>query len=154
MQRVKHGALLPVIALLVLCSGCLIDVQRRICSPGATGIVLDSRTHQPIANAQVAVAEYCPPSSESFDDPVTISNALRHTRRPRITTDSTGRFSIPTKSKTIVIIFFGDYFTPGGTLVVKRGGYQTKAIPVSLGDSLDTPTNPYGREVLLAPLPN
>ena len=140
-------------AVLALSNGCLLDIQSRVCSPGAKGIVLDAKTQRPIAGAQVAVAEYVPSTaSEQFEDPITISNVLRYTRRPHVKTDETGTFSIRPKHKIIVIILFGDYFTPGGTLLAKREGYQTKAVPISIPVPIEETTNGFGRKIFLDPI--
>jgi hypothetical protein len=128
-----------------------LDVHRVVSSPGATGIVLDANTAEPIARAQVAVARYCPPAAaEPFDDPITVSNALHFVRWPRVKTDQAGSFSVPPKHKLIAIILFGDYFgRASGSLVVQHPGYQTKVIPISVLVPIEVATNGYGRKVLL-----
>lgn len=128
----------------LLCSGCVIYHETD--SPGAKGVVLDSRSRSPIQGAEVAV-------SQSFSPSLTLTNALAELRPPTVITDQAGQFSVPAERSLIfgfILVWwpsmkFGE--TPrGGTLVLRRDGYESATIPfysasvTNLGEVLMKPT--------------
>src|SRR5438045_567004 len=124
--------------LLLLLSGCIPFTFVR--SPGASGIIIDSSTGQPLADAEVFMshATFKPPrtvdpasgketyingaTTEQFTPP-SMYEALRLYRAPVIVTGPEGGFSIPPQRA-------GDFWFPAsnvigsfGTLVIRREGY-------------------------------
>lgn len=117
-------------------------------SPGARGIVLDAQTHAPLSGAQVVI------STLSDFQPPTVSDALACARPPVVTTRANGRFHIATAGHWSLVV---DYLTeplhkPGGTLVVRRDGYQPAAVQL-WGDIIPLTAHPTNFvEVLLSPV--
>ena len=112
----RFGMLLCVLASF----GCI--PMRFNTSPGASGVVLDSRTRAPIDGAQVLVSRltYPPPSVEA---------ALTNCRPPVIITASAGHFSIPAERRFDLYVLPIDLFPRFGMLVVKRYGYESAVVP-------------------------
>lgn len=115
----------------LLCSGCVIFHQTE--SPGAEGVVLDSRSRSPIPAAEVAV-------SQTSDPSLSLTNVLAALRSPTVHTDEAGRFSVPAE-RSLVFGFtlfwwpsmkFGES-PQGGTLVLRRDGYEPATIPFYSG---------------------
>jgi hypothetical protein len=103
------------------CAGCF--PWRFNASPGASGTVLDSRTHSPVDGAHVAISlSRFPPSSA--DD------ALAAERQPKVTTDKDGRFSVPSDRRWGIYIWPVDALPEFGLLVVDSDGYDVAEIPV------------------------
>lgn len=121
----------------LLCSGCF--PARFTTSPGATGLVLDSRTRAPISNAEVFVSKVsyqlpvvtnsvtgkteAVPATEDQLVPPTLDDAVKKRRPPTVFTSSDGRFSIPPQTEWGIYIVPMDMFFPQGTLVIRREGY-------------------------------
>ncbi len=118
---------LIMIVLGVLCSGCL-KFERQVTSPGAKGVVLDAQTHAPLSGANAVVSRL---SLESTNPPA-LSDALTNTRPPVVTTGKNGRFRIPTEQHHELIVdwLIQPYEPRGGTLIVRRAGYQPAVIPL------------------------
>ena len=115
----------------LLCSGCVIYHETD--SPGAKGVVLDSRSRSPIQGAEVAV-------SQSSDPALSLTNALAELRPPTVITDQAGRFTVPAERSLIFGFIwvwwpsmkFGES-PQGGTLVLRRDGYEPATIPFYSG---------------------
>jgi hypothetical protein len=127
--RSMASKVLSVMMLGFLCSGCL-KLERQVTSPGARGVVLDAQTRAPLSGAAVVVSRAVPYFGTNF---LTVSEALTNTRPPVVTTGKNGRFRIPAEQhhKLIVDWLIQPYRPRGGTLVVRREGYEPMAIPLS-----------------------
>jgi hypothetical protein len=100
--------------LALICCGCILE--HRTVSGGASGVVLDSASHQPVLGAKVGVAEY-------REDPPIFTNALKCIRKPIVVTDGIGYFQIPAKQRWVLTFPIGDYWPPPQTLVIQCAGY-------------------------------
>lgn len=116
--------LLRVVMLGWLCSGCLLRLEHNTTSPGARGVVLDARTRSPVNGAEAVV------SRSTRVHPI-VSEALTNARPPVVMTDKQGRFHIRAEKEWRLFV---DYLvcrvrhSPGGTLLVRRVGYQPTTI--------------------------
>ena len=102
------------------CSGCF--PVRHTLSPGASGVILDSSTHAPIAGAEVVISHltFPPPSAEE---------AFTNSRPPVVKTERGGEFLIPPERGWDLFVVPIDAFPPFGLLVVRRDGYQPALVP-------------------------
>jgi hypothetical protein len=91
-------------------------------SPGASGVVMDPRTHSPVRGAEVIV-------SLSKYPPTSIADALANTRPPKATTKEDGRFAVAPERRWGIFIAPVDWCPEFGLLVVKRDGFESTAIP-------------------------
>jgi hypothetical protein len=141
-------SLLKILALFLmaglLCSGCVIYHETE--SPGAKGIVLDSRSRSPIPGAEVAVSQSTNPS-------LTLTNVLAELRPPTVLTDQAGQFSVPAE-RSLIFGFIWVWWPSmkfsgpprGVTLVLRRDGYEPATIPIysesvtNLGEVFMKPT--------------
>lgn len=115
--------LCSMVALGFLCSGCLFRLEHNTVSPGACGVVLDAQTHAPLTGAQVVVSKL------SDVQPPSAPDAFTNSRTPVVTTGKNGRFSIrPVRHWFFVPYLTERYSTPGGTLVVRRAGYEPATV--------------------------
>jgi hypothetical protein len=107
--------------LLLLASSACIPLRFNT-SPGASGVVLDSRTRSPIDGAEVVVSRltYPPPSVEA---------ALTNSRPPTAITTNGGQFSIPAERRLDLYVVPVDIFPRFGMLVVKHEGYESTLLP-------------------------
>src|SRR2546430_17398523 len=97
----------------LVCSGCLVRLERHTSSLGASGVVLDSQTQASLHGASVAVPDYA------------------GRERPFVTREG-GRFSIrPVRGRHLVILM-GDFAHPGHTLIVRRDGYDPVSIDLAV----------------------
>jgi len=132
---------LSVMVLGLMCAGCL-KFEHQVTSPGARGIVLDAQTHAPLSGADVVVSRLYYLST----NPPAILDVLTNTRPPVVTTGKDGRFRIPAEQhhELVVDYLIQPYRAPGGTLIIRRAGYEPAAIPL-WGDirpiSAPPPTN-------------
>jgi len=158
----------PFFCLLVVglaCSGCI--PMRFLTSPGVSGMVADEQTHVPLSSAEVVVsfAHYTltnmPTTDEGWEKiyrmPTSdreqyirahtvipsLSNALAEARLPIVVTGDDGRFSIPSQKHWVLYIIPMDNFVPppGGTLVVKKDGYEPLILSVRTRDRDSDSTN-------------
>jgi len=108
------------ILLMISCSACV--PLRFNTSPGASGVVVDSDHHAPIAGAQVVISQliYPPPS---------VQEAFTNSRPPLVTTDLRGHFSVPAERRWDFFVVPIDAFPRFGMLVVKRDGYEPLTVP-------------------------
>jgi hypothetical protein len=130
-----------------VCSGCLLRLEDNTTSPGARGVVLDAQTRTPLSGAQVVV-------SRLWDiQPPAISDALTNTRPPAVTTAESGRFSIGPERHWDLVVYLTERFrSPGGTLVVRRAGYEPAVVQL-WGDIMPITAHPTNFiEIKLIPL--
>src|SRR5689334_4290966 len=112
---------ISLLALVALsCTSCL--PLRFTTSPGASGVVVDSQTHAPIAGAEVVI-------SHSIYPPASLADALTNGRPPTVTTEDNGRFSIPPEHGWDLFVIPIDAFPAFGLLVVKHDGYDPVLVP-------------------------
>jgi hypothetical protein len=104
-----------------LCIGCV--PLRFVASPGASGTVIDSKTHAPVSGAEVAISlcKYPPPS---------VDDALAVEREPKVTTDQSGQFSVPPDRRWGIYIWPVDSLPEFGLLLVKHDGYEVAQVPI------------------------
>ena len=140
MKRVRCFAGLILAGL--FCASCL--PAHVISSPGASGFVLDRKTRQAVAGAQVAVSRAWQRTWPDYGPP-TLDEAIDDTRPPMVVTGTNGHFSIPPERSWVF-----DYPTQEGhalgTLVVARDGYSPAMVPLMEG------VNDQVGTVLLTPL--
>jgi hypothetical protein len=124
-QRFKRTrAVLRCVAILCAsalgCSGCF-PVKQTV-SPGASGVVLDSKTREPIpgAEAVISLAVYPPDSA---------GDAFTNSRPPVVITQGGGEFLIPPERGWDLFVVPIDFFAPFGLLVVRHAGYQPVLVP-------------------------
>ena len=111
---------LAAVLLLALCSGCI--PLRFTTSPGASGRIVDSRTHTPISGAEIVISRSTyPPSSPDY--------AYTNSRSPKVMTRDDGRFTVPFERRLDLYFVPIDVFPRFGLLVVKRSGYETTCVP-------------------------
>lgn len=127
----------------LLCSGCW--PMRFATSPGASGVVRDAVTHEPIASATVGVSDVYfrytyPPAtpdgqtgmSDSERDAYvrahkvfpTLSEAIAKIRPPVVVTGPDGHFKVPPIEVWGLYIMPMDVFPRYATLVVRGDGYE------------------------------
>ena len=119
------------------CTGCV--PLKYTTSPGASGVVLDSKTRAPLTGAEVVI-------SRSTYPPVSVGEAFTNSRPPTVITEASGRFSIPPEHVWDLFVVPVDSFPPFGLLVVKHEGYDSVLIPF-----WSRSTKPLG-EVLMKPV--
>ena len=124
-------------------------------SPGASGVIVDQRTHAPLRSAEVAVSYACstltnmPTTSEGWNEiyqmptadrekyfrvhtvTPSLSDALVDVRFPILFTGADGRFSIPPQTVWGLYIMPMDIFPRRGTLIVMKDGYEPLMLGVS-----------------------
>src|SRR5580693_8028510 len=133
MKSVYYIAAIVVAGL--LCAGCRITS-----SPAACGVVLDSKTHEPVSGAQVAVAYSEQPGSQDLSVPV-FDWAVTNTRPPVVVTGTYGEFNIP-RQRIWMMTPMQDWHAYG-TLLILRDGYKMAMIPVSDTNNLDLQSETY-----------
>jgi hypothetical protein len=126
--------------LLILC--CVFSVScwpmRFVTSPGAKGVVVDSRSHRPIKNIEVFVsrAGFEPrrvknpktgrvePVFADYDTfvPPSLNKAIEGMRSPKVVTATNGQFFIPPETVWGIYIVPMDLFPATGSLLLRRGG--------------------------------
>jgi hypothetical protein len=122
MKRIHY--FLACITIGLFCTGCW--PLRLTTSPGASGVVVDARTHAAISGAQVVVcrSDFLPAQSSP------VADTLKNARPPQVVTRANGRFSIRREHRWI-IYFPSPMMAPAtGQLVVRREGYETVMLPL------------------------
>jgi hypothetical protein len=117
----KHARRLGLLMMMMLAPSACIPLRFNT-SPGASGVVLDSRTRSPIDGAEVLVSRltYPPPSVEA---------ALTNSRPPTVITTNGGQFSIPAERRLDLYVVPIDIFPRFGMLVIKHEGYESTLLP-------------------------
>ena len=125
MKYVCHLAGLLAVGL--LCAGCY--PQRITTSPGASGVVLDAETHDPLPGAQVVMADS---RRRSWPDSTaqSLAEALTNARPPVVITGTNGTFLIPREHLWVINNPMPEWHTYG-TLIILKDGYQPALIPVT-----------------------
>ncbi len=120
MMKVSSGLLIVLSTSVWLCLGCV--PIRFTTSPGATGRIVDARTHSPIPGAEVVISRstYPPPSPDK---------AFVNHRPPTVMSREGGLFSVPLERRLDLYFVPLDVFPRFGLLVVKRAGYETTCVP-------------------------
>jgi hypothetical protein len=107
-------------------------------SPGATGRVVDARTHEPLGGAEVLISRSTyPPSSPDA--------AFTNSRPPTVMSRETGQFSVPFERRFDLYFLPVDAFPRFGLLVVRHLGYETTCVPFwskSIAELGDVKLNP------------
>jgi hypothetical protein len=119
MPRVKTSSLV-IILLVGLCSGCI--PLRFTTSPGASGRIVDAKTHLPVPGAELVI-------SRSTYPPASADNAFANGRSPTVMSSGNGQFSLPLERRFDLYFLPVDAFSRFGLLVVKREGYATTCVP-------------------------
>ncbi len=105
-------------------------------SPGAVGRVVEAQTRRPVAGAEVFVSRATSQiPTAAVVVPPSWTEVMRAARPPTVVTDADGRFRIAPERHWRVHVVGRYTAEPGGTLVVRRGGFEDAMRP------LDTP--PY-----------
>jgi hypothetical protein len=125
MKRVHCFLSLAVVGL--FCAGCV--PTHIISSPGASGIVIDRKTRQAVAGAQVAISRSWRRDWPEYGPP-TLDEALQNTRPPIVVTGTNGHFLIPPE-RSWIMDFPPPEGTARGTLVVGRDGYNPAMVPLT-----------------------
>ncbi len=102
--------------LVTLCTGCW--PVRITSSPGASGIVLDAKTHAPITGAEAVMLR-----AELGETP-----QMENARPPVAVTGNDGRFCIPRERKWILYSISPGLPPATGILAIRHEDYQTKFI--------------------------
>ncbi len=109
---------LGVVAAGLCCTGCV--PLRPVTSPGASGTVMDARTHAPVGGAQVVVCRV----DWNERKPRTVEERLTNARPPRVITKANGKFLIRDEHQ-LVMYFPVEKLLPSlGELVITREGYE------------------------------
>jgi hypothetical protein len=106
--------------LALLSSGCV--PWKFTTSPGATGRVVDARTHTPISGAELVI-------SRSTYPPPSVEKAFVNHRAPMVMTGETGGFSVPLQRRIDLYCVPVDIFPRFGLLVVRCQGYKSACVP-------------------------
>lgn len=137
--RIAAIQFLALIGLALCCTGCWpmhVKIQE-----GASGVVLNSQTRQPVVGARVALSEvgnryyFVPTNSPEYRGhnyklvSPTLAEVMGHIEPPTKITDEAGYFSIPPRKEWILYMPPMDVFIHVGTLVVQCEGYETAIIP-------------------------
>ena len=117
-RRTQAYALFCILAL--ACPGCV--PWKFTTSPGATGSVVDARTHTPITGAELVI-------SRSTYPPDSVEKAFQNHRAPMVMTAETGRFSVPLQRRLDLYCIPVDIFPRFGLLVVRCHGYKSACVP-------------------------
>jgi len=134
--------LLALMTLGLCCTGCW--PYRFTTSPGVTGMAIDDKTEAPVDGAEAFVSRATDRFAKVAFDPITdqfkhgdtpqppsLSEAISSARLPAVITGPDGRFSIPQEKRWGLYIIPTDVFTPRGSLIIRREGYQDVILSVS-----------------------
>jgi hypothetical protein len=127
------------LGILALACGC-VPLKFTI-SPGATGRIIDARTHSPVSGAEVVI-------SRSTYPPESPEKAFGNSRSPTVLSNQGGAFSLPVERRLDLYCVPVDVFPRFGLLVVKREGYVTTCVPFwshSVADLGEIPVNATSR---------
>jgi len=114
------GYFLLILVLGLAGAGCV--PLRFTTSPGATGRIVDSTTHEPIDGAEVVV-------SRSTYPPSSADGAFTNSRPPTVMSNDRGQFSVPFERRLDLYFLPVDAFPRFGLLVVRHQGYETACVP-------------------------
>src|SRR5215831_17427073 len=120
-RRLRINRVALMLLLSALCSGCF--PLRFTTGPGASGKVLDSQSHAPLAGAQVVI-------SHSTYPPSSVEEAFTNRRSEVVTTDNSGQFLLPIERGWDFFVIPVDLFAPFGLVVVKKDGYEPVLLQV------------------------
>jgi len=91
-------------------------------SPGATGRVVDAKTHEPLTHAEVII-------SRSTYPPSSADAAFTNSRPPTVMSREAGQFTVPLERRLDLYFLPVDAFPRFGLLVVRHPGYETTCVP-------------------------
>jgi hypothetical protein len=100
--------------------------MRHTTSPGAMGLIVDAKTHAPVAGAEVMVSRAHFTGYGTIDQlvPPTLNEVLTSARAPLSISGTDGRFSIPPEQRWMIYVIPMDVFNPSGSLLIRRSGYE------------------------------
>ena len=112
--------------------------MRFVTSPGAKGVVVDSRDHRPLQNVEVFVSRvgFDPPETKNpftgrlepvygpYDtfQPPSLEKALTSVRSPTVITGPDGHFFIPREARWGIYIVPMELFPVAGSLLLRQNG--------------------------------
>jgi hypothetical protein len=104
-MRSRFICILAMLALGLCSTGCLPVPMHLATSPGTSGLVVDSQTHQPIAGAQVIFSKKPVAEHGYAGGAFTVSDVssfLTNTRPPLVLTGKQGHFKVPSTHRWFI----------------------------------------------------